>query len=183
MEAQDKAQDGTIPNEWFGFAGWHDQSQLPPDQLWRTLVANRRSDGEHIETFYRRTLRDLVLRHCTRNSAFNVKAILAIPQCNKVSEKVLERILAVVPNRRLFKSKTSRSGELFGLAPAGARNGDLVCILYGCTVPVVLRRHETTEKGKKTEFFQLVGDAYVHGMMEGEALGKPDIDQQQFELR
>lgn len=186
QEIKDKAEDGTIPNDWFRFAGWTNRSQLPPDHLWRTLVADRESDGSYIGSYYQRTLRDIVQEHTTRNSAFNVKAILATPQCDKTSEMVLERVLAVVPNRRLFKIKTSTMGELFGLAPAGARVGDLVCILYGCSVPVVLRQHETKIDDKPVVYYELLGDSYVHGIMEGDALDeqeKRSIRPRQFELR
>lgn len=185
-DIKDKAEDGTIPSDWFKFGGWTDRSALPPDHLWRTLVADREADGSYIGSYYQRTLRDIVLEHTTRNSAFNVKAVLATPQCDKTSEKVLERVLAVVPNRRLFKIQTSTMGELLGLAPADARLGDIVCILYGCSVPVVLRRHETTVCDKPVVYYELLGDCYVHGMMEGDALEEQeqeDIRSKQFELR
>lgn len=42
--------------------------------------------------------------------------------------------------------------------------GDLVCILYGCSVPVVLRK--TQEDGQ----YVFMGEAYVHGLMDAEAL-------------
>jgi hypothetical protein len=54
--------------------------------------------------------------------------------------------------RKLFQSRgrkyrdispgaTSKlAKELFGLAPGKAERGDYICILYGCSVPVVLRR-------------------------------------------
>jgi hypothetical protein len=44
--------------------------------------------------------------------------------------------------------------------------GDFICILSGYTVPVVLRHQEDID-GK--EYFQLVGECYVHGMIDGES--------------
>lgn len=184
-EVKDKAEDGTIPNDWFKFAGWKDRSQLPPEEFWRTLVANRDSDGSHVGSYYQRTLRDTIQQYGARGSAFNVKAILATPQCDRRSEKVLNRILSVTPNRRLFKT-TEFTKHLLGLAPASAGAGDLVCILFGCSVPVVLRRRHDDVDGKKLTCYELLGDAYLHGMMEGDALdeqGKLGIRPQQFELR
>ncbi|KAI3318840.1 HET-domain-containing protein [Xylariaceae sp. AK1471] len=48
-----------------------------------------------------------------------------------------------------------------GLIPDTAKEGDKVCILHGVNVPYVLRQ--------VGEHYTLVGDAYVHGIMLGEA--------------
>lgn len=50
-----------------------------------------------------------------------------------------------------------------GMAPHDTRKRDKVCLLLGCGVPVVLRERP---KGG----YELVGEAYVHGIMKGEAL-------------
>jgi hypothetical protein len=44
-----------------------------------------------------------------------------------------------------------------------AQLGDLVCVLFGCSVPVVLRKRIGGE-------YQFVGECYIHGLMDGEAL-------------
>jgi len=51
-----------------------------------------------------------------------------------------------------------------GLGPRGAGKGDVICLLYRCTVPLVVRREGSS--------FQVVGDAYVYGMMKGEMVDK-----------
>jgi hypothetical protein len=50
-----------------------------------------------------------------------------------------------------------------GLAPIRARQGDVVCLLLGCSVPVLLREGDD---GKVT----FVGEGYVQGFMDGEAI-------------
>ncbi len=50
-----------------------------------------------------------------------------------------------------------------GLAPNHSLPGDKICLIFGAIVPYVLRARE--------EGFQLVGEAYVHGIMDGEAMG------------
>jgi hypothetical protein len=62
--------------------------------------------------------------------------------------------------RRMF---TTKSGYL-GMAGPRVAVGDLVAIIQGSKVPVVLRHKG---EGEKWEF---VGDAYVHGVMKGEAV-------------
>ncbi len=74
-------------------------------------------------------------------------------------QKFLEDItLASVHKRLLF----THNGFI-GMAPRDTRKGDIVCLLLGCSVPVVLR--ERIEGG-----YELVGEAYVHGIMKGEAM-------------
>jgi hypothetical protein len=69
--------------------------------------------------------------------------------------------------KRLFISKRG----YIGLAPASAKVGDVIGVLYGSRVPHILRRlHDEGVKAKTGEFrCTLVGDAYVHGLMRGEA--------------
>jgi hypothetical protein len=59
---------------------------------------------------------------------------------------------------------------LFGLAPSRARNDDLVFILAGCTVPVVLRKCVNSSGST----FELIGEAYIYGKMDGEAMAYLD---------
>ncbi|KAJ3578503.1 hypothetical protein NPX13_g2063 [Xylaria arbuscula] len=51
----------------------------------------------------------------------------------------------------------------YGLAPQGCKVSDVVCILLGCSVPVVLSKD-------REQRYKVVGEAYVHGMMDGEAV-------------
>ena len=64
-----------------------------------------------------------------------------------------------------------------GMAPSRAQKGDLVVVLLGCSVPVVLRRRHSDGngkgkgKGKEGEgALEFVGECYLHGFMNGEAL-------------
>lgn len=67
--------------------------------------------------------------------------------------------------QRLFCS--TKQGRI-GLAPCTTQKGDLVAIIMGADVPFVLR---STDVGT----YELVGDCYIHGVMNGEALeGKHD---------
>ena len=68
--------------------------------------------------------------------------------------------------------------DWIGLAPMASRIGDVVCILYGCSVPVVLR--PDADGGK---WWQLVGECYVHGMMDGEAIVGSEGRGEEFEIR
>ena len=52
-----------------------------------------------------------------------------------------------------------------GMAPCRARKDDVVVVLFGCSIPVVLRRVGTREA------WLVVGEAYVFGFMDGEIGG------------
>jgi hypothetical protein len=66
-------------------------------------------------------------------------------------------------NRRLFATE---KGYL-GLGPAAILTGDIIAVILGLDTPLVLRR-------SGVDGYQIVGEAYVHGIMDGEAMkGSP----------
>jgi len=73
-------------------------------------------------------------------------------------------IAEVMIGRRFFVGSGS---DVFpapiGLASAKLNEGDLICILFGCPLPVILHEVDSAEK------FVLVGLAYLDGFMYGEA--------------
>jgi hypothetical protein len=57
------------------------------------------------------------------------------------------------------------------LAPTGVQRGDELCVLYGGRTPLVLRQAELDPDGYGDRpLYRIVGDAYVHGVMGGEAV-------------
>ncbi|EEU40054.1 uncharacterized protein NECHADRAFT_99083 [Fusarium vanettenii 77-13-4] len=75
--------------------------------------------------------------------------------------------------RMSLRLTVTHSGHI-GLAPAAARKGDLVCVLYGCSVPVLLRQSEFGDS------FTFVGECFLDGFMEGEGLEQPDLAERVF---
>ena len=66
----------------------------------------------------------------------------------------------------------------FGLVPPGARPGDWMTVIFGAETPFVLRELTGGSEMGTTSEYQIVGHAYVHGMMDGEALmlGKDEVE-------
>lgn len=62
-----------------------------------------------------------------------------------------------------------------GLAPYGTREGDLVFMILGADVPFVLRPYD--------DGYELIGEAYVQGIMAGEALQMEQIPVQDVMIR
>ncbi len=58
-------------------------------------------------------------------------------------------------------------GILLAVVPQSCEKNDLVCIFYGGKSPMIIRPLENDEVGER---FTLIGPAYVHGIMDGEAL-------------
>jgi hypothetical protein len=80
------------------------------------------------------------------------------PIDQRLMGELITTISAVTAGRRLM---ITRKGYL-GLAPVYARPGDLIVILPSCSVPLILRR--------SGEYFIVIGDSYIQGIMNGEAV-------------
>lgn len=79
----------------------------------------------------------------------------------------LERARDITWSRRVFLSKIDEFHEkMLGLAPRGACVGDTIAMLFGLSVPVILRLSSIGGGGS----MGIVGAAYVDGKMEGEVV-------------
>jgi len=70
---------------------------------------------------------------------------------------------------------TTSNGRV-GMAPNRAMKGDLICVLFGCSIPVVLRKCEYKDG------FILVGECFLDQCMKGEALEQSHRAQQRFPI-
>lgn len=55
-----------------------------------------------------------------------------------------------------------RDRELLGMVSESNKKRGFICILYGCSVPVVLRKVRDEDTDEE-------GECYVHGLMDSEA--------------
>jgi hypothetical protein len=67
--------------------------------------------------------------------------------------------------RKFFKTA---SGSI-GLCPPHTKPGDEIWVLYGCRVPLIFRAQ--SEEGRR--HYTLIGDCYLDGIMNGEAMSNP----------
>jgi hypothetical protein len=171
---------GVIPVEALELGGWNSSLLDPedrevPEQLWRTLVADRGLNGSGTsapEWYNRACLK--ALAHTDPQGDLDVESLKKKTQPKKTPSTViefLERVQQVVCGRRFFKTsgKERRSkvaAPYFGLGSPDIKSGDKLCILLGCSVPVVLRRKVLNEELQ----FEFFGECYVHDIMYGEAL-------------
>ena len=134
------ARDGNLPMAWLTAGNWRDHNQDPPDELWRTIVANRGPDGRNALTFYPTAFKES-LKKGRQGDILKTAYLIHYGQCSIVAQ-FLRRMQAVIWNRRLMHTKghTPERPVRLGLVHQDAKPGHLICFLYGCTVPVVLRR-------------------------------------------
>ncbi|CZR68976.1 uncharacterized protein PAC_18877 [Phialocephala subalpina] len=168
-----RAAQGMILQECLVMGGWTDEiePEKVPDELWRTLVADRGPNGTNAPSWYHRACLES-FTHITQNGDLSTSALMENPGTPSTMVTFLKRVQEVVWNRKFLRSKCFQHDgskkRLFGLAPTSAQEGDLICILFGCSVPVILRRVGPPDD----HFYYLIGEAYVHGVMDGEALSK-----------
>ena len=193
---------GIIPAEWLDAGGWDDTNSYPHQHFWRTLVGNRDSHGQKPPSHWIRACKDAFNRRPT-GGALNTGEVLT-SNCPSPTVEFLERVQCMVWERRLISlcgprgsSGAEKQACTLGLASSKCKKRDLVCILFGCSVPVLLRKfidghpvrkreraectcHQVdcqcdpdivkSEDGTPTNVhYEFVGECYVHGMMDGEA--------------
>lgn len=134
---------GNIPPEWLKLVYWHNRNDLPPEEFWRTLVANRNHNGDEPPPFYPRACREVFQDFV--DDTLDTSTILT--KGSTIITNFLSRVQAVIWNRRLMRTRTG----CLGLVPKDTSDSDIIAILDGCSVPVVLRKYFKTEEDLELE--------------------------------
>jgi hypothetical protein len=171
LRVSSRVVDGTISDDCLAMAGWRAGSDVNniPDCLWRTLVADRAADGSSAPFWYRRACM-YCLHKASPDGDLNTSKLLANRSLPDTVLEYLRRVQSIVWSRKFFacREPADKSKRPFGLGSRNIQEDDIVCILFGCSVPVVLRFSETTRD------YKFIGECYVHGNMDGELLAGMD---------
>lgn len=163
------------------------------EAIWRTMVSNRNTYTTVLEEDYsallavpaifkakghlcNKNLEDLAASHlfsyCVRFFQGNRDFMIAgakisrffVPEPNfaKLDPSVLRNALAARDKVNLYRRLFTTSKGFVGMGVQGILPSDVICILYGSSMPMVLRE----VNGE----FMVVGECYVHGLMDGEGL-------------
>ncbi|KAH8767748.1 hypothetical protein F5882DRAFT_521848 [Hyaloscypha sp. PMI_1271] len=135
------AANGNKPYRWLLAGGWDDTDTNPPDEFWRTLVADRTQNGHNLPTYFPGACKESM-----RYKAKTMSKTGGYVDCGKLIEEgrctivaqFLRRVQEVIWNRQLMRTKDGCRG----IVRDDVSSGFQVCILYGCSVPVVLQRIE-----------------------------------------
>ena len=182
-----------IPAECFGVLTL---AAGPPD-IWRILCADRDDEGNKasqsfLSAFLGGTSHTQVSGDAVQPEpdaiSVDVEELLQVDELSEDVKRYFAVVRDVVWNRRTFEANDPERIEspVIGLAPPDAKLGDRICILYGCSVPVVLREHSGNRGVDR--YWQLIGDAYVHDFMDGEGIRSLPSDMREaaevlFEIR
>ncbi|KAL3422517.1 hypothetical protein PVAG01_06673 [Phlyctema vagabunda] len=157
-------------DHWKQYREWSRSESRVPESFWRTLVADRGPNGLNPPSWYPRACLES-LNHLGINGDLRPDDVIDLPAAPNIAKKFLERVKGILWQRRFTKvalktsSKDSRR-TTFGLTPTSSEEGDIICVLFGCSVPVVLRK----EGDGDAVHFTIIGECYVYGMMNGEAV-------------
>jgi hypothetical protein len=146
------------------------------EQLWRTLIADLHGDrvnGGKLSTA------DAVLGY---KSHFNVDFSQSNPWSHlKAEEKTAASRYTSIALRACYRRKyiATENGRV-GLAPQNCRLGDVICVFLGASVLSVLRPNDAGATA-----FSFIGDCFVLGLMNSEALDMLDageLQERDFEI-
>jgi hypothetical protein len=161
--------DCIVPCEVFEKRGWTWSTQATNetdvcDRLSRTLVADRGPEGAKRSLWYR-AVAQLCLNNFLCDGTLDIDE--AFFEADSQATAYLERVRKVIRNRKLFES-TSATGQrtlqtndehLVGFRPQDTRYGDLIVVMYGCSVSVFLRSVKKLCGGAQEYHF--IGEAFV----------------------
>ncbi|KAF2094151.1 HET-domain-containing protein, partial [Rhizodiscina lignyota] len=136
-EVKDASQSGSIPSEWADFAHWYGAKGDPPDAFWRTLVGDRGRDGKNPPVYYSRACRESFEKGGYLSGSVSTSDLIRNERVSVIAQ-FCWRVQAVIWKRALAKTKSNR----LALVSPGVQPGDLVCVLYGCSVPVILHKSQ-----------------------------------------
>jgi hypothetical protein len=112
--------------------------------------------------------------------------VIGLEKASSIAKLFLERVKNVVWERSIVRIQLKNKKDTYGLSPKETKEGDIVCVLFGCSVPVVLRK---VKQGRgRPKYFKMIGECFVYGMMDGEAVaGKqwapPYDDAEEFQIK
>ena len=151
-----------------------------PEAFWRTLIANQTGghiDGSLIIWDQFEKVNMLGSYHrWKRYMEDSVKQGQPLPFVSCLEERFrwfCMQILHIFKERRFFATRRGR----IGIGPSAMRIEDEVCVFFYCPTPYTLRRGCSIN--------EFIGEAYVHGLMYGQALDMLDrgkLEETQFVL-
>ena len=133
------------------------------DVLWRVLIANTIRPGLPAREEYRHFFESWLLFHHQPAANGNDGSIdkstwdEAWTFNGPFSDAMEARVIF-----------TTKRG-LIGIGPPYMQSGDLICIIIGAQTPFLVRKIKSATE--QAPMYEVVGDCYVHGLMNGEGLG------------
>lgn len=127
----------------------------PKEAQWRTFICNVTMDLTKSPKEYEK--RYEAWRRCNRvdKGAETTEALIADFRL----QQPFDNVFSLHNKVKVFGATTN---NYFGMFPKSANAGDEIWVLFGGEFPFVLRRKE------RIGYYELVGQCYIHGVMEGQ---------------
>lgn len=182
--------DGTISDDGFSILGWQHggEDKDIKDIVWRTLGADRGPDGKNAPAWYKRVC-VYAPRKASAEGDLDTSKLISNKSIPESVTEYLKRVQSVVWSRMFFECSEYhqlliRHGKknsvwrnenpqlcsmhrLVGLGSKNISEDDLVCMLFGCSVPVILRQTGPLEADNSIPV-SFIGECFVYGKMGGE---------------
>jgi hypothetical protein len=129
--------------------------------LWRTLIANQSPAGKVPAPNDFGLRLNVFCRWAEVPDSFEPdlkEKATPLDRWSKYVGPLIAPINATMGHRRFFVTQQG----YFGVGPQDMELGDAVCVLFGADMPFILR--------EKEDHWSLVGECYVHGIMNGEVM-------------
>ena len=152
------------------------------DAFWQTLVARKDDSGRMKAPSDFADIFALLIDTATGSSPSipdqpNPKRKLTLRSLDSRSPSSTYRQMQVAfgaaVRARVFGTTAKR---FMGLFPRGTKVGDEICVFAGGVIPFVVRRQAISGS------YQLVGECYVHGIMNGEAMEMTGLETRDIDL-
>jgi hypothetical protein len=132
------------------------------EAFWRTLICDLDLQGRKPDSSYAEVYECFCRFHDTWNGSFDFLGTAAAPHAYNEYQRFRRRYRFYGRERRFFTT----SMKLMGWAPKRSQVGDHAVVFPGARLPYIIRW--------KGDAYELIGPAYVHGLME--SLGTQSID-------
>ena len=146
--------------------------------LWRTWTCNRTFEGTTPLASFGQAF--TALQTCLKMSSSAAEIVQTDPETNAYWQALslqASSFIAATNRWALRLNLCVTKNKYLGHVPITANAGDLICVILGAGAPFVIRPDPTGNT------YQLIGECYVHGMMNGEAMRMPHIAVEDITIR
>jgi hypothetical protein len=153
------------------------------------------SDDESLDIYWRTLSLDVVSRSQSEGELMDVDAdahrrivkdaLLEPDNKEEDRQKAAQQLLLYTSSFTRGYCLTITQGGFSVMVPPSAKEGDVILVLFGTSAPWVARAiSELGDGDALPKRYRLIGPAYVHGFMDGEAIGMLDkgLSKRVFEL-
>jgi hypothetical protein len=172
---------GLLPWSWFDGNDFFKSARDAKASFCRTIVANRGPASPYRIPAYYPSVWDYITEQRATGIDLDTTEFRVAEKPDSIADEFLARVQATVWGRRLLLAGVG-DAHLLALGPAHVKKRDLICILHGCSVPVLLRKLDPREYPSNGVQYRLIGECYVDGIMNGEAFDMKGKKMEYFAL-